>query len=68
LPSVRGDLLATLGRRTLTNKVTIAFTSVQNEADLIQRREPLAAPTIRMVSGRESFSAGEVARVRHEAH
>jgi hypothetical protein len=30
----------------LTNKVTASFTSVGNEADFIQGREPLAALTI----------------------
>ena len=41
-----GDLLAELGRRAFTNRVTTAFTSVRKEADFIQEREPLARPTI----------------------
>jgi hypothetical protein len=35
-----------IDRRDLTNRVTTSFTSVRTDADLIQRREYLAAHTI----------------------
>jgi hypothetical protein len=51
-----------IDRRDLTNRVTTSFTSVRTDADLIQRREYLAAHTIIMRSDRESLSPGQVAR------
>jgi hypothetical protein len=56
-----GDPLTKLGPRACTTTVTTAFSSVRNEADLIQRLTPGRAYDMK-VSGRASLSAGEVAR------